>query len=91
MEKNKAEVRTLTVQPIVFTVIVAVYNAQRTIDRCLQSLLQQTLDAFEVICVDDFSTDNSLERLARYALIDSRIRVVALSEIVALPMPVMWR
>ena len=78
MEKNKAEVRTLTVQPIVFTVIVAVYNAQRTIDRCLQSLLQQTLDAFEVICVDDFSTDNSLERLARYALGDSRIRVVTL-------------
>ena len=80
MENDKAEVRTLTAQPIVFTVIVAVYNAQHTIDRCIQSLMQQTLEAFEVICVDDMSTDKSLEQLARYALADNRIRVVALSK-----------
>lgn len=80
MEKDKAEIGTIAPQPIVFTVIVAVYNAQHTIDRCIQSLMQQTLEAFEVICVDDMSTDKSLEQLARYALVDNRIRIVALSK-----------
>lgn len=80
MEKDKAEIGTIAPQPIVFTVIVAVYNAQHTIDRCIQSLMQQTLEAFEVICVDDMSADNSLEQLARYALVDNRIRVVSLSK-----------
>ncbi len=42
------------------TVIIPMYNAEKYIGECLQSLLNQTLKNFEVIVVDDCSTDNSL-------------------------------
>lgn len=57
------------------SVIIALYNAETTLRRCLDSLLVQTFKDFEVIIVDDGSTDRSLEICREYANKDSRFRV----------------
>ncbi|MCX4276033.1 MAG: glycosyltransferase [Candidatus Gastranaerophilales bacterium] len=62
------------------SVIIPVYNVEQYLERCLDSVINQTLKDIEIICVDDCSTDNSLEILTRYAKDDSRIKVVALKE-----------
>jgi glycosyltransferase involved in cell wall biosynthesis len=62
------------------TVLVAVYNAETWLARSLNSLLAQTLPDIQVVCVDDASTDGSLQLLRQYAAKDSRIEVIALSE-----------
>lgn len=56
-------------------ILVAAYNAERTIGRCLDSLLSQTLADVEVLCADDCSTDATPAILQRYAAQDSRVRV----------------
>lgn len=61
-------------QPIV-SVIVPVYNAQKFIDRCLKSIIRQTFKDFEIIIINDGSTDNSLEICKSYSLKDDRIRI----------------
>ena len=43
------------------SVIVPVYNRERLLVRCLDTLVYQTLDNIEILIVDDFSTDNSYE------------------------------
>ena len=58
------------------SVIVPVYNVEKFLARCLDSILGQSLRDIEVICVDDGSPDNSIEILNRYAARDSRIRIV---------------
>ena len=62
------------------SVIIPVYNGERYIRDCLQSLLVQTLQNFELIVVDDASTDRSGEICASMAAADSRIRLVQLPE-----------
>lgn len=57
------------------TVIMAVYNAEPYLRRCLDSLQAQTLKDFDVILVDDGSTDKSLAIAEEYAQEDSRFRV----------------
>lgn len=57
------------------SVVVAVYNVEDYLDECLNSLINQTLTDIEIICINDGSSDNSLEILERYARKDSRIRV----------------
>ncbi len=59
----------------IISVIVAAYNAQDYIERCLNSLKQQTLKEFEVIAVDDGSTDKTADILDEYASEDNRFRV----------------
>lgn len=58
------------------SVIVPVYNAQDYLEQCIVSILAQTLQEIEVICVDDSSTDRSLEILKKYEKEDSRMRVL---------------
>ncbi len=58
------------------SVIVPVYNIEGCLRACLDSILNQTLADFEVICVDDGSTDGSPAILAEYAAKDSRMRVL---------------
>ncbi len=58
------------------SVIVPVYNTEKFLDKCLNSLINQTLDDIEIICINDGSTDNSLSILEKYANIDSRIKVI---------------
>lgn len=45
------------------SVVVPIYNAEKTLIRCLESLLMQTLQEIEIICVDDCSTDNTFAML----------------------------
>ena len=58
------------------SVVIPVYNAERYLSRCLDSVLAQTLRDIEVICVDDGSTDSSPEILGKYRSMDSRVRVI---------------
>ena len=58
------------------SVIIPVYNAQNYLQQCLDSLRGQTLKEMEIICLDDGSTDNSLEILRANADCDDRIRVI---------------
>lgn len=57
------------------SIIVPVYNVEKYLCQCLESLVHQTLTDIEIICVDDGSTDNSLGILNKYAQLDSRIKV----------------
>jgi succinoglycan biosynthesis protein ExoO len=56
------------------TVIIPAYNTERYIKTCIQSVLDQTYDNFEIIIVDDYSTDHSLEIIRQFD--DPRIRVI---------------
>jgi glycosyltransferase involved in cell wall biosynthesis len=58
------------------SVVVPVYNMELHLEKCLESLLTQTMSDIEVIAVDDGSVDDSASILARYAKRDSRIRLV---------------
>lgn len=58
------------------SVIIPIYNMAHYIEQCLESVINQTLSDIEIICVDDCSTDNSLEILERYASKDNRFRII---------------
>lgn len=58
------------------SVIIPVYNAEPYLSECLNSLVNQTLQDMEIICVDDGSTDHSLSILKQYARKDQRITVI---------------
>lgn len=58
------------------SVIIPVYNVEEYLRECLDSVVNQTLKEIEIICVDDGSTDNSLEILKEYAKKDNRISVL---------------
>ncbi len=60
--------------PIV-SVVVPVYNAENYLEKCLDSILSQTLQDIEIICVNDGSSDRSLEILHQYEKQDKRVRV----------------
>lgn len=62
------------------SVIVPVYNTSEFLPKCLESLINQTLKDIEIICVNDSSTDNSLEILNEYAGKDKRIVIINLPE-----------
>ena len=63
-------------EEIKVSVIVPVYNAEEHLNQCLDTIVNQTLKEIEIICVDDGSTDNSLEILNQYAQKDTRIKVI---------------
>lgn len=58
------------------SIIVPVYNVERYLRQCLDSLVNQTYQNIEIICVDDGSTDASSEILTEYALKNSKVRVI---------------
>lgn len=57
------------------SVIIPVYNAERYLPTCIESLLVQTMPDFELLLINDGSTDNSKAVCDRYAAQDRRIRV----------------
>ena len=59
------------------SVILPVYNAEKYLPATLDSLLAQTFRDFEIIAVNDESTDGSLRILERYAAKDDRIRIIS--------------
>jgi len=58
------------------SIIIPIFNAGRTLERCLDSVLSQTHSDIEVICVDDGSCDSCLDILTRYADKDPRVKIV---------------
>lgn len=58
------------------SVIVPVYNVEKYLERCLNSIINQSLKNLQIICIDDGSSDNSGVLLDKFALKDSRIKVI---------------
>lgn len=58
------------------SIIVPVYNAEKYLERCINSLKNQTLEEIEIILTDDSSSDSSLEICNKAAMTDSRIKVI---------------
>lgn len=57
------------------SVIVPVYKVEKYLDVCLDSILNQTFEDFEVICINDGSPDSCIDILRQYSLLDKRIKV----------------
>ena len=57
------------------SVIVPAYNAEKYIEQCVESLLEQTIENIEIIIIDDGSTDRTAKILNEYAVKDNRIRL----------------
>ena len=62
--------------PVKISIIVPIYNAEKYIDRCMQSIYAQTFTDYEIILVNDGSKDNSLALCKAYAEKDNRITVI---------------
>ena len=58
------------------SIVVPVYNCEKYLNKCVQSLLTQTYQNIEVILVDDGSTDSSPEMCDSYAASDGRVKVM---------------
>lgn len=58
------------------SVIIPVYNTEKYLEECLDSIVFQTLKNIEIICINDGSTDNSYNILVEYAKKDNRIRII---------------
>ena len=65
----------MTVNPKI-SVIVPVYNVGEHLTECLGSIINQTLKEIEIICIDDGSTDNSMDILQSFAGKDDRVKVI---------------
>lgn len=55
------------------SVVIPVYNVEKYLNECMDSIVNQTLSDIEIICINDGSTDNSLDILQEYASCDDRI------------------
>lgn len=58
------------------SVIVPVYNVEKYLDKCVQSILNQTYENIELVLIDDGSTDGSSKICDKYGKIDSRVKVI---------------
>jgi len=58
------------------SIVIPVYNVEKYLRECLNSVINQTLQDIEIICIDDGSTDSSLQILQEYAQNDSRINII---------------
>ena len=59
------------------SIIIPVYNVEKYLRECLDSVIKQTLKNIEIICIDDFSNDTSLSILREYQSKDDRIKIIA--------------
>lgn len=60
---------------IELSIVIPVYNIERYIEKCIQSVIEQDYDAYELLLIDDGSTDSSGEICDRYAASNSKIKV----------------
>ena len=60
---------------VTLSIIVPVYNAQRYLERCIESLIQQNVEHYEIILVDDGSKDESLTICQKYERLNDHIKV----------------
>lgn len=63
------------------SIIIPVYNSQKYLNRCLDSVCNQMLKDIEIIILNDASTDNSLDIIRKYEKMDSRIKVINMEKI----------
>lgn len=56
------------------SIILPVYNGEETLERCLNSLIQQDYSNIEIICINDGSKDNSASIIEKYAIKDKRVK-----------------
>lgn len=63
------------IKPLV-SIVVPIYNSEKYLDKCITSLLNQTLHNIEIILVNDASPDNSIEIMKKYAAKDNRIVII---------------
>ncbi len=61
---------------MVFSIIIPVYNIEKYIGECIESVLNQTFADFELILIDDGSTDHSLDVIKQYQNTDARIILI---------------
>ena len=59
------------------SIVIAVYNAEKYLHKCLDSLVNQTLQDIEIVCVNDGSLDSSLDILNKYAQKDGRFKIIS--------------
>lgn len=59
------------------SIIVPVYNVENYLSECLDSIISQSFDDIEIICINDGSTDDSLSVLENYASKDKRIKIIS--------------
>ena len=59
----------------IISIIIPIYNAEATLARCLNSVLTQSLRNIEVICINDGSTDGSVEILRQFVAHEARLHV----------------
>lgn len=59
-----------------FSIIVPAYNVEKYLSYCMESIIKQSLQDIEIICVNDGSTDNTLAILEQYARLDKRIKII---------------
>lgn len=67
---------TIMQKPLI-SIIIPVYNVEKYLRECLDSVLNQTLTNFEAICINDGSTDSSQAILDEYAQKDNRIKIIS--------------
>lgn len=58
------------------SILVPCYNVEKYLPQCIDSIISQTLEEIEIICLNDGSTDHTLDILKRYAESDSRINII---------------
>ena len=58
------------------SVIIPIYNVEKYVEECLESVLSSKLDDIEIICVDDASNDGSLYKIEQLSAKDSRIKII---------------
>ena len=58
------------------SILIPIYNVEKYLAECLESIVKQTLTDIEIICINDGSTDSSLEIIEEYAQQDSRIKII---------------
>ena len=58
------------------SIVIPVYNVQKKIVKCLQSICNQSYQNFEILCIDDGSTDSTIEIIKKLAQKDCRIQLI---------------
>ncbi|MDR1417876.1 MAG: glycosyltransferase [Endomicrobium sp.] len=60
------------------SVIIPIYNVEKYIKKCLESIISQTLKDIEILCIDDSGIDNSIKIVESFAKKDTRIKIIQL-------------
>lgn len=62
--------------PPLVSIIIPIYNVDDYVEDCLVSVIDQSYKNIEILCIEDWSKDRSMEIVSRFALLDSRIKII---------------